>query len=152
MNARNLKTLEVDRGTFARLAPRIPDHVVRIAESGVRGPHDVFEYAKQGANVVLVGETLVRGREPPRRPWPTWSPRGPTPRCEQRDARPSTESRAGPTARELRPAPFGDGRFGRFGGRMMPEALMAALDELTDAWQDAMADPDVHRRVRAAAA
>ena len=35
----------------------------------------------------------------------------------------------------------GDGTFGRFGGRMMPEALMAALDELTAAWQDAMADP-----------
>jgi indole-3-glycerol phosphate synthase len=64
VNARNLKTLEVDRGTFARLAPRIPDDVVRVAESGVRGPHDVFEYAKQGANVVLVGETLVRGRDP----------------------------------------------------------------------------------------
>ena len=34
-----------------------------------------------------------------------------------------------------------EGTFGRFGGRMMPEALMAALDELTDAWTDAMADP-----------
>ena len=34
-----------------------------------------------------------------------------------------------------------NGTFGRFGGRMMPEALMAALDELTAAWQDAMADP-----------
>jgi tryptophan synthase beta chain len=38
-------------------------------------------------------------------------------------------------------APGTDGRFGRFGGRMMPEALMAALDELTVAWHDAMADP-----------
>ncbi len=64
VNARDLRTLEVDRDTFARLAPRIPDQVVRVAESGVRGPHDVFEYAKQGANVVLVGETLVRGKEP----------------------------------------------------------------------------------------
>ncbi len=64
VNARNLKTLEVDRDTFSRLAPRIPDDVVRVAESGVRGPHDVFEYAKQGANVVLVGETLVRGDNP----------------------------------------------------------------------------------------
>jgi indole-3-glycerol phosphate synthase len=64
VNARNLKTLEVDRDTFSRLAPRIPDDVVRVAESGVRGPHDVFEYAKQGANVVLVGETLVKGRDP----------------------------------------------------------------------------------------
>ncbi len=37
--------------------------------------------------------------------------------------------------------PDESGHFGRFGGRMMPEALMAALDELTAAWQDAMADP-----------
>jgi indole-3-glycerol phosphate synthase len=64
VNARNLKTLEVHRDTFARLAPRIPDDVVRVAESGVRGPRDVFEYAKQGAHVVLVGETLVRGDNP----------------------------------------------------------------------------------------
>ena len=33
------------------------------------------------------------------------------------------------------------GFFGDFGGRYMPEALVAALDELTGAWQDAMADP-----------
>jgi len=64
VNARNLKTLDVDRDTFSRLAPRIPDDVVRVAESGVRGPHDVFEYAKQGAHVVLVGETLVTGSDP----------------------------------------------------------------------------------------
>jgi indole-3-glycerol phosphate synthase len=64
VNARNLKTLEVDRDTFARLAPLIPDDVVRIAESGVRGPRDVLEYARQGADVVLVGETLVTGKDP----------------------------------------------------------------------------------------
>jgi tryptophan synthase beta chain len=34
------------------------------------------------------------------------------------------------------------GFFGDFGGRYMPEALVAALDELTVAWQDAMADPE----------
>jgi len=32
------------------------------------------------------------------------------------------------------------GWFGDFGGRFMPEALVAALDELTVAWQEAMAD------------
>jgi indole-3-glycerol phosphate synthase len=64
VNARNLRTLDVDRDTFARLASRVPDDVVRVAESGVRGPHDVFEYAKQGAHVVLVGETLVLGDQP----------------------------------------------------------------------------------------
>ena len=64
VNARSLKTLEVDRGTFARLAPLLPDNVVRVAESGVRGPHDVLEYAQVGADVVLVGESLVTGKDP----------------------------------------------------------------------------------------
>jgi indole-3-glycerol phosphate synthase len=64
VNARNLKTLEVDRRTFARLAPRIPNGVLRVAESGVRGPHDVLEYARSGADAVLVGESLVTGGVP----------------------------------------------------------------------------------------
>lgn len=64
VNARNLRTLEIDRTTFARLAPLIPDGVVRIAESGVRGPHDVMDYARSGADAVLVGESLVTGRDP----------------------------------------------------------------------------------------
>jgi tryptophan synthase beta chain len=37
--------------------------------------------------------------------------------------------------------PDSSGHFGRFGGRFMPEALIAALDELTAAWREAMADP-----------
>jgi tryptophan synthase beta chain len=38
-------------------------------------------------------------------------------------------------------APDATGHVGDFGGRFMPEALVAALDELTAAWRDAMADP-----------
>jgi indole-3-glycerol phosphate synthase len=64
VNARNLATLEVDRTVFARLAPRIPDGIVKIAESGVRGPHDLLAYAAAGADAVLVGESLVTGRDP----------------------------------------------------------------------------------------
>lgn len=64
VNARNLKTLEVDRSTFARLAPLIPAGCVRIAESGVRGPHDLLAYAHDGADAVLVGESLVTGKDP----------------------------------------------------------------------------------------
>src|SRR3954452_6480270 len=37
--------------------------------------------------------------------------------------------------------PDAGGHYGQFGGRFMPEALVAALDELTVAWQEAMADP-----------
>jgi indole-3-glycerol phosphate synthase len=64
VNARNLKTLEVDRSVFGRLAPRIPDGVVKIAESGVRGPHDLLAYAAHGADAVLVGEGVVTGGNP----------------------------------------------------------------------------------------
>jgi indole-3-glycerol phosphate synthase len=64
VNTRDLKTLEVDRSVFARLAPLIPDSAVTVAESGVRGPHDVIEYARVGADAVLVGESLVTGRDP----------------------------------------------------------------------------------------
>ncbi len=64
VNARNLRTLEVHRDTFERLAPLIPDAIVRVAESGVRGPHDVLEHARNGADVVLVGESLVTGKDP----------------------------------------------------------------------------------------
>jgi indole-3-glycerol phosphate synthase len=64
INARNLATLEVDRTVFARLAPRVPRGVIKVAESGVRGPHDLLAYAAAGADAVLVGESLVTGKDP----------------------------------------------------------------------------------------
>ena len=64
VNARDLRTLEVDRDTFARIAPLLPDNAVKIAESGVRGPHDLLAYAAAGADAVLVGEGLVKQHNP----------------------------------------------------------------------------------------
>ncbi len=64
VNARNLKTLEVDREVFGRVAPEIPSNVIKVAESGVRGPHDLLHYAGQGADAVLVGESIVIGGNP----------------------------------------------------------------------------------------
>ena len=64
VNARNLKTLEVDRHTFARVAPIIPDGILRVAGSGIRDSHDVVEYARMGADAVLVGEALVKDDNP----------------------------------------------------------------------------------------
>ena len=64
VNARDLRSLEVDRTTFARVAPAIPSDLVKVAESGVRGPHDVMDYARAGADVVLVGEALVTDDAP----------------------------------------------------------------------------------------
>lgn len=64
INARNLKTLEIDPEVFPRLAGEIPDECVKIAESGIRSPHDVIELARAGADAILVGESLVTGKNP----------------------------------------------------------------------------------------
>lgn len=64
VNARNLRTLEVDRETFLRVAPRIPGACLRVAESGIRDARDLICYAEAGADAVLVGESLVVGRDP----------------------------------------------------------------------------------------
>jgi len=64
INARDLTTLRVDRSVFRKLVPGIPAGVVRVAESGVTGPASVAEYHEWGADVVLVGEALVRSGDP----------------------------------------------------------------------------------------
>jgi indole-3-glycerol phosphate synthase len=64
VNARNLRTLDVDREVFERIAPGLPNDIVKVAESGVRGPHDLIRYASAGADAVLVGEGLVTQKSP----------------------------------------------------------------------------------------
>ena len=43
------------------------------------------------------------------------------------------------------PLPDASGHFGRFGGRFVPEALIAALDQLDAAHREAMTDPEFQR-------
>lgn len=64
VNARNLKTLEVDREVFARVAKLVPPEITLVAESGIRGPRDLVAYANAGADAVLVGEAVVTGGDP----------------------------------------------------------------------------------------
>ncbi|MDJ0361086.1 indole-3-glycerol phosphate synthase TrpC [Rhodococcus sp. H29-C3] len=64
INARNLKTLEIDRDSFGRIAPGLPSEIIRVAESGVRGTADLLAYAGAGADAVLVGEGLVTSGDP----------------------------------------------------------------------------------------
>lgn len=64
VNARNLHTLDVDLATFGRIAPGLPTDVLRVAESGVRGPGDLLTYAGWGADAVLTGESLVTSGDP----------------------------------------------------------------------------------------
>jgi indole-3-glycerol phosphate synthase len=64
VNARNLKTLEIDLAAFTRLIPEIPDSVIRVAESGISERNEVEIAQAAGARAILVGETLVRSGDP----------------------------------------------------------------------------------------
>lgn len=64
VNARNLKTLEIDLGAFTRLIPEIPESIIRVAESGISERSEVEIAQAAGARAILVGETLVRSGDP----------------------------------------------------------------------------------------
>ena len=64
VNQRDLVTFQVDHERALRMAAVMPPHVVRVAESGVRGPADAAALYAAGYHAVLVGETLVTSGDP----------------------------------------------------------------------------------------
>jgi len=64
INARNLKTLDVDLATCIRLLPLVPKGIAAIAESGISTLADVKNLVHAGATGILVGETLVKSGNP----------------------------------------------------------------------------------------
>jgi indole-3-glycerol phosphate synthase len=59
VNQRDLHTFTVDQERAVRVAASIPAHIVKVAESGVRGPDDVAVLRAAGYDAVLVGESIV---------------------------------------------------------------------------------------------
>jgi indole-3-glycerol phosphate synthase len=64
VNQRDLVTFEVDNARAERVGAAMPGGVVRVAESGVRGPEDAAALAGAGFDAVLVGELLVTSGDP----------------------------------------------------------------------------------------
>jgi indole-3-glycerol phosphate synthase len=64
VNQRDLVTFEVDTDRAVRMAPLMPEGVVRVAESGVRDAADVGVLGNAGYHAVLVGESLVKHGDP----------------------------------------------------------------------------------------
>ena len=59
VNQRDLVTFAVDHDRAVRMAAQMPEGVVRVAESGVRGADDAIALRRAGYHAILVGETLV---------------------------------------------------------------------------------------------
>jgi indole-3-glycerol phosphate synthase len=66
VNCRDLATLQVVPGRLEQLAPRLPAHVARVAESGVTSAADAARVAGAGYDLALVGSALMGEEDPAR--------------------------------------------------------------------------------------
>jgi indole-3-glycerol phosphate synthase len=64
VNNRNLEDFSVTLETSERLAPLIPEGIIRVAESGIRSADDIGRLQQAGFNCFLIGESLVRSDDP----------------------------------------------------------------------------------------
>lgn len=64
VNNRDLRTFEVSLQTSLSLAPQMPQDSVSISESGLHTPDDLRRLRAAGYHGFLIGETLMRSRQP----------------------------------------------------------------------------------------
>ena len=64
VNNRDLTSFDVDLDTTSRLMENVPKGTIICALSGISGPNDVKAYQKNGVGAVLVGEALMRHKDP----------------------------------------------------------------------------------------
>ncbi len=64
INNRNLKTFNVSLSTTLELAGDIPEDILVVSESGIASREDILLLEQAGADAALVGETLVRSKDP----------------------------------------------------------------------------------------
>lgn len=128
INARNLKNLKVDVNKYNELAADLPDNVIKVAESGVFGAVEVEDYARAGADAVLVGEGVAT--------------------ADNHELAVERLVKAGAQVKASETTPLSEHQgpyWGQFGGRYVPEALITALDELERVYNEAKADPEFHK-------
>ena len=132
INARNLKNLKVDVNKYNELAADLPDDVIKVAESGVFGAVEVEDYARAGADAVLVGEGVAT--------------------ADNHELAVKRLVKAGAQVKASETTPLSEHQgpyWGQFGGRYVPEALITALDELERVYTQAKADPEFHKEFMA---
>ena len=64
INNRDLDTLKTDLAVTERLVPKVPEGVAIVSESGISSRRDIERLQKTGVNCFLVGESLLREKDP----------------------------------------------------------------------------------------
>ncbi len=64
INARNLRTFEIDLSVTERLLGQVPKSVTKVAESGMHKLEDLQRMRDAGADAVLIGTALMRSADP----------------------------------------------------------------------------------------
>jgi len=67
INNRDLKTFEVDLKTTAEVIKYIPKNKIVVSESGIKTREDILYLENLGVNAVLIGETLMRSKNIPKK-------------------------------------------------------------------------------------
>jgi indole-3-glycerol phosphate synthase len=66
VNNRDLAVFKIDLGLSERLIPRFPRAVIAVSESGISTPADAARARAAGAHAILVGEALMKAKDPAR--------------------------------------------------------------------------------------
>ena len=66
INSRDLKTFQTDIKTTIRLAPRLAEGQIGVAESGIHSKEDIDRIRTAGIFNFLIGESLMRADDPER--------------------------------------------------------------------------------------
>lgn len=66
VNNRNLGTFHTDIAASEYLAPKLPQTITRISESGIKCAADIVKLQMLGYRGFLIGELLMKGDNPPR--------------------------------------------------------------------------------------
>lgn len=63
VNNRDLNTFKVDLAVSERLIKLMPNHVIKVSESGIKTPRDAQSMHQLGFDAVLIGEALVQSND-----------------------------------------------------------------------------------------
>jgi indole-3-glycerol phosphate synthase len=64
VNSRDLRTFQVNLDTVMELSSIIPNHMLRVAESGISSGTEIRELHSFGYQAFLIGESLMRAEDP----------------------------------------------------------------------------------------